>query len=114
MWILDGAITGERLADSRSPQEFAGYSIKEGLYLFFMYYAGGKIQEYLEKRADKKYSKSSGLDARVIENVKLQKAFEDGSVKSDFDPISRSRFLITQQCRWHIFLCADPIGIAVA
>ena len=37
MWILDGAITGERLADSRSPQEFMGYSIKEGLYLFFMY-----------------------------------------------------------------------------
>ncbi len=81
MWILDGAITGERLADSRSPQELAGYSIKEGLYLFFMYYAGGKIQELLEKRADQKYKKSIGLDARVIENGKIQKAFEDGSVK---------------------------------
>ena len=81
MWILDGAITGERLADSRSPQELAGYSIKEGLYLFFMYYAGGKIQEFLEKRADKNYKKSIGLDARVIENGKIQKAFEDGSVK---------------------------------
>ncbi len=81
MWILDGAITGERLADSRSPQELAGYSIKEGLYLFFMYYAGGKIQEFLEKRADKKHKKSIGLDARVIEGGKLQKAFEDGSIK---------------------------------
>ena len=81
MWILDGAITGERLADSRSPQELAGYSIKEGLYLFFMYYAGGKIQEFLEKRADEKHKKSIGLDARVIENGKIQQAFETGSVK---------------------------------
>ena len=85
MWILDGAITGERLADSRSPQEFAGYGIKEGLYLFFMYYAGNKIQEALENRADKKHKKSIGLDARVIEGGKLQKAFEDGSVKESLD-----------------------------
>ncbi len=85
MWILDGAITGERLADSRSPQEFAGYSIKEGLYLFFMYYAGNKIQQMLENRADKKFHKSIGLDARVIEGGKLQKAFENGSVKESLN-----------------------------
>ena len=85
MWILDGAITGERLADSRSPQEFMGYSIKEGLYLFFMYYAGNKIQKALEERADKKHNKSIGLDARVIEGGKLQKAFENGSVKESLD-----------------------------
>ena len=80
MWILDGAITTERLADSRSPQEFAGYAIKEASLLFFMYYAGGKIQEFLEKRA-MKHNRNIGLDARVIENGNLQKAFEDGSVK---------------------------------
>ena len=89
MWILDGAITGERLADSRSPQELAGYSIKEGLYLFFMYYAGGKIQEMLEKRADKKYHKSIGLDARVIENGKLQKAFVDGTIKKSLEAFEK-------------------------
>ena len=89
MWILDGAITTERLADSRSPQEFAGYSIKEGLYLFFMYYAGGKIQEMLEKRADKKYHKSIGLDARVIENGKLQKAFVDGTIKKSLEAFEK-------------------------
>ena len=89
MWILDGAITGERLADSRSPQEFAGYGIKEGLYLFFMYYAGNKIQEALEKRADKKHKKSIGLDARVIEGGKLQKAFEDGSVKNSLEAFAK-------------------------
>lgn len=89
MWILDGAITGERLADSRSPQELAGYSIKEGLYLFFMYYAGNKIQKALENRADKKYNKSIGLDARVIEGGKLQKAFENGSVKDSLEAFEK-------------------------
>ena len=89
MWILDGAITGERLADSRSPQEFAGYGIKEGLYLFFMYYAGNRIQKALENRADKKFHKSIGLDARVIEGGKLQKAFEDGSVKKSLEAFEK-------------------------
>lgn len=89
MWILDGAITGERLYDSRSPQEFMGYSIKEGLYLFFMYYAGNRIQKALEKRADKKFNKSIGLDARVIEGGKLQKAFEDGSVKESLEAFAK-------------------------
>ena len=89
MWILDGAITGERLADSRSPQELAGYSIKEGLYLFFMYYAGNKIQQALEKRAEKKHHKSIGLDARVIENGNLQKAFEDNSVKNSLEAFAK-------------------------
>ena len=28
MWVLDGAITAERLKDSRSKQEFIGYAIK--------------------------------------------------------------------------------------
>lgn len=89
MWILDGAITGERLADSRSPQEFAGYAIKEGLYLLFMYYAGNKIQKALEKRADKKFHKSIGLDARVIEGGKLKKSFENGSVKDSLEAFEK-------------------------
>ena len=85
MWILDGAITTERLADSRSPQEFIGYGIKEASTLCFMYYAGGKIQEYMEKRAIKKHNKNIGLDARVLENGNLQKTFVDGSIKKDIE-----------------------------
>ena len=85
MWILDGAITTERLADSRTPQEFVGYGIKEASTLCFMYYAGGKIQEYMEKRAIKKHNRTIGLDARVIENGNLQKTFESGSVKKDLE-----------------------------
>ena len=81
MYVLDGFITATRLAESRTPQEFIGYSIKEAMTLCFMYYAGGKIQELLEKRALNKFNKSIGLDARVIEDPAFKKAFEDGSIE---------------------------------
>lgn len=80
MWVLDGCITGERLKDSRSQQEFIGYAIKEFAILFFMYYAGGKIQEMVENYIEKKRNLSIALDARVLEDNYLKKAFDDGSV----------------------------------
>ena len=46
MMVLDAGITGERLGKSRSPQEFVGYAIKEGGFLFFMYVLGQKIQNH--------------------------------------------------------------------
>ena len=85
MWILDGCITGERLKDSRSTQEFIGYGIKEASTLCFMYYAGGKIQEYFEKRANNKYNKSIGLDARVLEDGSVKKVFDDGSITKSLE-----------------------------
>lgn len=90
MWILDGAITTERLADSRTPQEFAGYAIKEASILCFMYYAGEKIQKALENRALKKHNKTIGLDVRVYENGNLQKAFENGSVKQSLEACKKA------------------------
>ena len=90
MWILDGAITTERLADSRTPQEFVGYGIKEASTLCFMYYAGGKIQEALEKIAIKKHNRTIGLDARVYENGNLKKAFENGSVKQSLEVFKKA------------------------
>ena len=86
MWILDGAITAERLKDSRSPQEFVGYGIKEASTLFFMYYAGGKIQEFLENQAEKK-GKSISLDARVLEDGFLKEAFKDASIEKSLDEL---------------------------
>ena len=80
MWVLDGAITAERLKDSRTKQEFTGYAIKEASILFFMYYAGGKIQEMLEHYAEKKHNMSIALDARVLEDGFLKEAFKDGSI----------------------------------
>ena len=89
-WLMDGAITTERLYDSRSPQEFTGYAIREGLYLFFMYYMGNKIQSVLEKRANDKNNKSIALDARVLESEKFQKSFTDGSLKNSLDKFSKA------------------------
>ena len=90
MWILDGAITAERLSDSRTQQEFIGYGIKEASTLCFMYYAGGKIQEYFEKRASEKYNKSIGLDARVIENGSVKNAFENGSIVNSLEEFKKA------------------------
>ena len=81
MYLLDGAITAERLKDSRTEQEFIGYAIKEGSLLFFMYYAGKKIQKYFENRANNKFSKNISLDDRVIEDAALKQSFETGSIQ---------------------------------
>lgn len=85
MWILDGSITAERLKDSRSPQEFVGYAIKEAFTLSFMYIAGNEIQKLLEKKANEEYNKSIGLDARVLEDGFLKDLFKDGSIQKSID-----------------------------
>lgn len=87
--VLDAGITSERLTKSRSPQEFCGYAIKEGGFLFFMYYLGKKIQNAFEGRADKKHNKNIGLDARVIEDEKFKAAFEDKSIESSLREFDR-------------------------
>jgi len=94
MWVLDGCITAERLKDSRSEQEFIGYAIKEASILFFMYYAGGKIQELLENYAKNKFGKSISLDARVLEDSVLKDMFKDGSIEkylAEFKKANSSR-----------------------
>ena len=79
--VLDGGITTERLAKSRSPQELMGYAIKEGGFLFFMYILGEKIQNYFENSADKKHNKNISLDARVLENETFKQSFADKSIE---------------------------------
>lgn len=94
MYVLDGFITATRLGESRTPQEFIGYSIKEAMTLCFMYYAGGKIQELLEKRAVKKFNKNIGLDARVLEDPAFKRAFEDGTIEKglkEFEQIKSAK-----------------------
>lgn len=82
LMILDGSITGERLAESRNKQELIGYTIKEGSFWAFMYFASKPIQKFLENRAEKNSKKpvSIDLDARVIESKELEKAFKDGTL----------------------------------
>lgn len=93
MYILDGFITTERLKDSRTPQEFAGYVIKEGSALLFLYYVGKKIQQFLENSAKRKHDKSITLDSRVLESEELKKIFHDGTIEKsikDFDAANTS------------------------
>ncbi len=104
MWILDGFITGTRLKESRTPQEFVGYGIKEAFTLCFMYYAGDKIQQLLENHANKKYNKSIGLDARVIEGGALKRAFEDGSIEKSLEAFSK----LKDEASIYEFLMTNP------
>ena len=89
--ILDGAISGERLLTSRNMQDFLGYTIKEGSFWVFMYFAGQKIQEHLEKASEAKHKKSIDLDARVIESDELKKAFHDNSLKKSIDAFANCK-----------------------
>lgn len=87
---MDGFITTERLTDSRNMQEFIGYAIKEGSCLFFLYYAGRKIQELMENNAKKKHNKSITLDARVLEDNTFKKSFEDGSIVKSIEEFKKA------------------------
>ena len=84
LMILDGAITAERLAESRNKQELFGYTIKEGSVWLFMYFASKPIQKFLENAAEKNKKKpaSIDLDARVIESLGLKEAFENGKLSA--------------------------------
>lgn len=89
LMILDGSITGERLAESRNKQELIGYAIKEGSFWAFMYFASKPIQKFLENRVEKNKNKpvSIDLDARVIESKELEKAFKDGTLKRSSEKV---------------------------
>ncbi len=105
MYLMDGFITTERLTDSRSSQEFFGYAIKEGSCLFFLYYAGKKIQEMMENNAKKKHNKSITLDSRVLEDDVFKKAFEDGSIEKS---ISEFKSANTSNTALYEFLHKNP------
>ena len=105
MYILDGFITCERLKDSRTSQEFAGYAIKEGSILLFLYYAGKKIQEHMENFAKKKYNKSITLDARVLESENLKNIFGNGSIEKSIKEFNSAN---TSNGKLYEFLHKNP------
>lgn len=90
LMLVDGAITGERFTHARNKQDFMGYTIKEGSFWFFMYYAGQKISKMLEKHAEKKYNKSIDLDARVIECQELKDSFSNGTIKKHLSEFAQA------------------------
>lgn len=82
LMILDASITTERLAHSRNRQDLIGYTIKEGTFWAFMYFASKPIKKFLEKAVGKntKNPATIELDARVIECDKLKTALADGTL----------------------------------
>lgn len=85
--IVDGGITTERLAESRNPQDFMGYVIKEGGFWAFMYFAGPMIQKHLEKKA-RKNQKPIDLDIRVLQDEKFQNMIADKSIEKHLKAFS--------------------------
>ena len=83
LMIVDGSITAERLAKSQNKQEFLNYSIKEGFFWFFMYFAGARIKKMLENQTLKKHNIPIDLDARIIESFALKKAVLSKNVMND-------------------------------
>lgn len=74
--IIDGGISTQRLADSRNPQDFAGYVIKEGGFWAFMYFLGPEIQKHLEKKAAKG-GKPIDLDIRILQDESFKKEIKE-------------------------------------
>ena len=105
MYIMDGFITAERLSDSRSSQEFVGYAIKEGSCLCFLYYAGNKIKEFMEKQANEKYNKSITLDSRVLEDDNFKQAFIDNSIEKSIKEFNQAN---TSEVNLYDFLHKNP------
>ena len=105
MYILDGFITSERLKDSRTSQEFAGYAIKEGSVLIFLYYAGKKIQQFMENSAKKNHNKSITLDSRVLESENLKKIFQDGSIENSIKAFNDAK---SSNSKLYEFLHENP------
>ena len=50
-----------------------------------MYYAGQKIMNHLEHRADKKHNKSIALDSRVLEDDKFKELFKSGEIEKSLN-----------------------------
>ena len=80
MMLVDGAITAERLGESKNKQEFMQYAIKEGFFWFFMYFAGEQIKKHLEKSSIGKHNLPIDLDARVIESEELKDALMNNKI----------------------------------
>jgi hypothetical protein len=80
MMLVDAAITGERLGESKNSQEFMQYVIKEGFFWFFMYFAGAQIKNFLEKHSLTKKNLPIDLDSRVVESEELKDALLNNKI----------------------------------
>lgn len=93
LFIVDAGITGERLLNSRTKNEFVETSIKEGGFLFFLYVAGKYVQKGIEKISEK-LGKPIELHAEVLSSDYIKNNIQSGKAIEDANAIKE---LITQK-----------------
>lgn len=84
--IIDGGITTQRLMESRNPQDFLGYVIREGGFLVSMYVVDKAIRNHLAKKAIESH-KPIDLDIKVLQDEYFKKSFKNKTIEkhlSDF------------------------------
>lgn len=89
LFVVDIGITGERLANSRTKNEFVETSIKEGSLLFLLYVAGKYIQKGIEKFAEKILKKPIVLHAEVLSSSYMKDAIKSGKAQADAAVVSQ-------------------------
>lgn len=89
LFIVDIGITGERLANSRTKNEFVETAIKEGSLLFFLYKAGKYVQKGIENFAEKVLKKPIDMHAEVLSSSYMEDAIKSGKAKADADIVSK-------------------------
>ena len=88
MMGLDAVITGERLYHARTEGEFKEYAIKEGSFLFFIYFANQIIQNVLEKASQKFFKIPVSLDAKFLSSDLSSQILKDKNMQNDVNEFS--------------------------
>lgn len=109
MMIVDGGITAERLGESRNPQDFMGYVIKEGAFWGFMYFAGEKIQNFFEKKAEKIHNKSIDMDIKILQDGEFKNAFANGKLVESLKEIGK----LKNKEELYDFICNNSDNLVV-
>lgn len=81
MILLDLGISASRLKHARTDGEFREYALKEGSFLFFVYFADKLIRKGLEFISDKVFKLPIALDAQFLSSDAAEKILKDKNLQ---------------------------------
>jgi len=81
MILLDLGISASRLKNARTDGEFKEYAVKEGSFLFFVYFADKLIRKGLEFVSDKVFKLPIALDAQFLSSDSAEKILKDKNLQ---------------------------------
>ena len=81
MILLDLGISASRLKHARTDGEFKEYALKEGSFLFFVYFADKLIRKGLEFISDKVFKLPIALDAQFLSSDAAEKILKDKNLQ---------------------------------